>query len=154
MTKPSILLKVMSVLLIVFSSIVLLFGGLSAIGSGLSFILGMDGLAGAVAIILLILAIRAIVSGVLFLLCGVFGVKAKHLQACFIMAFVVLAIEIIILVILIVAGSIFTEGIFDPLGLTSIIGIVLLILYNIGVKQTKTRAATVSQPPHTIWSPK
>ena len=150
MTKPSVLLKVTSILLIIFASIVLLVGVLSALGSGLSFILGMDGLAGAVAIILMVLAISAIVSGLLLLLCGAFGVKAKNLKACFIMAFAVLAIEIIIFVIMIIADIIFTEGIFDPLGLTSLLGIVLIFLYIIGVKQTKTRAATVPQHPPTV----
>jgi len=119
----------------------LLAGILSAIGSGLSFILGKDGLAGAAAIILLVLAICAVVSGVLLMLCGVFGVKAKRLKACFIMALALLAVEIIIFVILIFTDSIFTEGTLNPLGISSIIGIVLLILYTIGVKQTKTLAS-------------
>jgi len=153
MAMPSALLKVMSILLIIFASIILFAGILSAIGSGLSFVLGKDGLAGAAAIILLVLAICAVVSGLLLMLCGVFGVKAKYLKACFIMALALLAIEIIIFVILIVSDSIFTEGVLNPLGLSSIIGIVLLILYTIGVKQTKTRAAAIPQPPPTVWKP-
>ena len=153
MTKPSVLLKVMSILFIIFAAIVLLVGVLSTIGSVLSFVLGMDGLAGAGVIIFMVLAIRAIVSGLLFLLCGVFGVKAKHLKACFIMAFAALAIEIIIFVVLIVADSMYAEGILNPLGFTSLIGIVFLIPYILGVKQTKTRAATVPEPPATVWNP-
>jgi len=143
----------MSILFIIFAAIVLLVGVLSTIGSILSFVLGMDGLAGAAAIIFIVLAIRAIISGLLLLLCGVFGVRAKHLIACLIMAFASLAIEIIVFIIMIVANNAFTEGIINPLGLTSLIGIVLLIPYILGVKQTRTRVAAVPAPPPTAWNP-
>ena len=153
MNKPSVLLKVIGIFLIIYASIVLLVGVLSALGSGLSYAFGMDGLAGSVAIILLMLAIRAIVTGLLLFLCGVFGMKAKHLKACLIMAFVILTIEIIIFVVMIIANNGFTEGIINPLGFTSLICITLIILYIIGVRQTKTQTAVVVQPPPTIQNP-
>ncbi len=124
MSTSSTLLKIMSIVFIVFGIIVLIAGIITATGGALVAGIG----AGILGAIVILAALLSIMEGLLFLLCGVFGIRGSRLGACFVMAVIILIAQ--------VAGFIMgmASGAPNYLG---IVGIVLTILYLIGVKQSQ-----------------
>ncbi len=123
MSTSSTLLKIMSIV-IIFGIIVLIAGIITATGGVL--VAGVG--AGILGAIVILAALLSIVEGLLFLLCGVFGIRGSKLGACFIMAVVILIAQVVGFIIGV------TSGAPNYLG---IVGIVLTILYLIGVRQSQ-----------------
>jgi len=121
MLRPSALLIVMSIVSIVFGVILLFFSAFLALNG-----IAVGGLF-ASSSTMLALEIFSLAGGPLFLLCGVFGVKAKKLKACFIMALVIIIAQASNLILAYGYGDYIFIGII----------IVFTILYIYGIKQTK-----------------
>lgn len=123
MSRASTLLKVTSILFIIFgayvciAALVLLFGGAVLLSAGM-------GGAGALVILATLISCAG---GVLELVAGIMGVIGKKIETCRILAIIILAICAINLIFAIAGGS---------FGISTLIGLVLPILYFIGVQQS------------------
>jgi len=138
MEQPSKLLKVMSVIFEIFGIIMLVTGTVNTIGR--SFALAFDRMEGwytTDTLMLISVSIISIACGLLYLICGVWGNKAKRLKETFIMSFVILAVQIVCVIITIVIFINFRT--FDSLP-QHLTGIALAVIFIIGVRQAKARA--------------
>ena len=138
MEQPSKLLKVMGVILEIFGIIMLVTGGVNTLGRAWALATGWEvGWHDTGIEPLICVSIISIACGLLYLLCGIWGRKAKKLNAAYVMSFAILAAQIVSVIITIYILHYYNT--FDSLP-QHLLGIVLVILFIIGVRQTKARA--------------
>ena len=133
MNKPSVLLKVMSIIFIIFGILSIIGSAIIITGGGVAAAFG----AGALGLLAIAVGAVGIVGGVVMLVGGVLGNKAKNLKTCFTIGIVILVFQIVGLVL----GAVQTMNIGGQFSPLSLVGVVLTILYIVGVKQTENTAA-------------
>ncbi|MEG0914263.1 MAG: hypothetical protein RSG57_00745 [Christensenellaceae bacterium] len=126
MSKSSVLLKVVSILFIIFGAIALIITIAGMVLGGMVAAIG----AGILAVAMIIVLILALLEALLMLFAGILGVKGDKIKACTVMSIIILALSIISLIMGIVQGG---------FQWTSLISIILPVLYFIGVRQTAAK---------------
>ena len=148
--KGETMLKVVGILLIVFSAIGIVIYLLALIGaSAASAAYGI--LAGRFMAVITIGAIFGLIGCALNMVAGILGVKncavPAKAQSCFILGVIMIAVQVLVMILNISSGS------FNFL--TTLIGLVLPVLYLVGAVQNKSMltAPQQQQPPYPPYPP-
>lgn len=123
MNRPNALLKVVSILYIIFSSISIVVIVMGSLGIG-ALLGGLAGNVGAGLSVAFVFAAISLIGAILGLVAGISGVKAKNLKICKILAIILIVLAAISFINNLVGGKNI---------LSALIGIVLPVLYTIGV---------------------
>ena len=134
MTKPNKLLKVVSILFFIFGIIGVIAGIMIVVGLGaLTALFTAD--AKATVMVIGFSGIITLAGAVVELLAGALGMKAKRLGICRVLAIIILVIGVIGVIVNVIIGAALTAlGGNGSTMFTSVLSIILPILYFIGVR--------------------